>query len=200
MTSVTSQTTHQQDNEKLALAAEIIKGRERLGMTQAQLATASAVSLSAIKGYETGRSFPGAKELRQICLTLRISPNLLLFGDEAPFRSAEPTLEAAKGLRIQRGRIGLLVDMLSIDESNAVYALVHAIALARFGVDGVTSRLEIADFSTGLSEIQRGEPLDPELFRLLFKNPEATREFIAAGNAVIEEISQAKNKKSQKKT
>lgn len=196
-----SQTTHPQDNEKLALASEIIKGRERLGMTQAQLAAASAVSLSAIKGYETGRSFPGAKELRQICLTLRVSPNLLLFGDEAPFLAADDsTPEAAKGLRVQRGRIGLLVDMLSFDECNAVYALVHAIALARFGVDGVNSRLEAADFFAGIDELKRGEPLDQELFRVVLKDPDVTRQFSDALRSVSAEIMEAKNSKGRKKT
>ena len=198
---MTSQTTHPQDNDKLALAAEIIKGRERLGMTQAQLATASSVSLSAIKGYETGRSFPGAKELRQICQVLRVSPNLLLFGDETPFQNAdESTPEAAKGLRVQRRRIALLLDMLSVDESNAVYALVHAISLARFGADGVKFRLETADLFTGFDEIGRGEPLDHDLFRMVLKDPDVTRQFVAAMKSAAEEASETKNSKGRKKT
>lgn len=194
--SVATQNNHSLDNEKLALAAEIIKGRERLGMTQAQLAAASSVSLSAIKGYETGRTFPGAKELRQICATLRVSPNVVLFGDENPFPpSALPSTGEDKALRVHSGRVRLLLDMLSSEEVTAVYALVHSIALARFGAHEVNSRLEGADFMTGLAEVKEGKPLDPEMFRLILNSPETTREFIAALKSVQSELQQQDSQK-----
>lgn len=188
--------------EKLALASEIIKGRERMGWTQAQLAAQSQISLSAIKGYETGRSYPGARELKQICQVLRLSPNLLLFGLESPF-TGDPVdrladAETPKGLAVQRGRISILLDLLSFDESHAIYSLVHSIAVARHGAPLVGDRLEGADLITGMQEIAQDRPFDTTLFRGLLKDEKATREIIAALKQVSQQVWGAEEKDAQK--
>lgn len=176
------------NSEKLAIAAEIIKGRERLGLTQAQLASASQVSLSAIKGYETGRSFPGARELKQISLVLRTSPNTLLFGGETPFTASDSdsaTTVPTKGPRVVRQRVTLLLDMMAAEECEAIFALAYAITTNRFSVAEVHSRLEAADLLAGLKEISLGEPFDKDLFRMILKNPDTTKEFVGALRAAV---------------
>ncbi|TAM39151.1 MAG: XRE family transcriptional regulator [Burkholderiaceae bacterium] len=178
--------------EKLVLASEIIKGRERLDLTQAQLAAQSQVSLSAIKAYETGRTLPGAKELRQLCKTLGITPNKMLFGVEEPFpnvdRQDAAQAPGRKGAVVQRGRIAQLVQMLSFDESYAVYSIVHSIALARHGEATVHSALDTADFGTGLDQISKGADFDPELFRLVLQDERVAREFLAALKGALASI------------
>lgn len=168
--------------EKLVLASEIIKGRERLGLTQAQLSAQSNVSLSAIKSYETGRTQPGARELKQLCLTLQVTPNKLLFGAETLFAERQQEDLAAgpgsKGVAVQRGRIAILAQMLSYDESYAVYSIVHSIALARHGGAEVAEALEMADLATGIGEMKEGgSGFDSELFRLVLKDPEIAIQF-----------------------
>lgn len=153
-----------------------MKARGAIGLTQTQLAANSGVSLSAIKGYETGRNMPGVRELRDLCRVLRVTPNRLLYGVEAPF----PSLDAAdpaktpgdKGQSVHRGRISALVHMLSFDESFAVYTLAKAIATARFGEKEVRASLEGADLMTGLSLLQQTGKIE---FDLLPKDPELLR-------------------------
>lgn len=164
--------------ENLAFASELIKARNDLGLTQSQLSAQSRVSLSAIKGYETGRNMPGGRELRELCLVLRVTPNKLLYGVESPFPALNADDPAAvdgkKGRAVQRGRIATLVNLLSFDESFAIYSLVHSIAVARFGEREVRASLEIADLTTSITLLQGGGgierdllPKDPDLLQAL---------------------------------
>lgn len=183
-------------DDKLAIASEIIKGRERLGLTQAQLAAKSELSISAIKGYETGRNYPGTKELRQLCIALQITPNLLLFGDENPFEGdvAEKLASVGefKGPHVRRARVAALMDLLSASESLAVYSLVQSIAQARHGEAEVRSRLEFADLGTGLDELQSGHDFDPRLFRLILNDPATAQEVVQAMRNALSQVPQEK--------
>jgi transcriptional regulator with XRE-family HTH domain len=142
--------THSPDQD-LSFASELIKARTELPMTQAQLAEVSGVSRSAIKGYETGRNMPGARELRSLCGALRVTPNRLLFGTEAPLfgdsiadrfgavMRADP--EDAMLLRV---RLATVAQMLSHDEAAALLTLGTSIAVARHGAERVEKALEDA--------------------------------------------------------
>src|SRR4051812_31321179 len=68
--------------DAMSIASELIRARDERGITQAHLAELSGVSRSAIKGYESGRNMPGARELKALCQALAVSPNRLLFGAE----------------------------------------------------------------------------------------------------------------------
>lgn len=177
-------------SDKFVLASELIKGRERLGLTQAQLAAASHVSLSAIKGYETGRNFPGARELRQLCQALRLSPNKVLFGVETPFPEEvlrDPASHPGqRGAEISRSRVSILMQFLAADECRAVYTIVQAIAVARHGSKEVDGLVELADLATGLKTLKSGEPLDQELFRAILKDPRVASEAAAALRAAAD--------------
>lgn len=154
-------------HESFAFASELIKARNDLGLTQSQLSTQSQVSLSAIKGYETGRNVPGARELRELCKTLRVTPNKLLFGVETPFATLNTEDQAKvpddKGLDVQRGRIALLANLLSFDESYAIYTLVHSIAIARHGEQMVRDHLAAGDFITALMRLNEHKGVEIDL-------------------------------------
>jgi transcriptional regulator with XRE-family HTH domain len=154
-------------HESLAFASELIEARNALGLTQSQLSEQSRVSLSAIKGYETGRNVPGTRELRELCKTLRVTPNKLLFGVESPFTTftSEDAANAPsdKGFDVQRGRIALLVNLLSVDECSAIYTLAHSIAVARHGAQIVGSHLTAADFITSLMRLNHRKGIEIDL-------------------------------------
>lgn len=175
-------------HESFAFASELIKARNDLGLTQSQLSTQSQVSLSAIKGYETGRNVPGARELRELCKTLHVTPNKLLFGVETPFTTLNTEDQAKvpddKGLDVQRGRIALLANLLSFDESYAIYTLVHSIAIARHGEQMVRDHLTAADFITSLMRLNSNKGIEIDLIP---KNPEFLRELVPVLRFAVEQ-------------
>ena len=153
--------------EHVAFAAELIKARNELGVTQSQLSTMSGVSLSAIKGYEIGRNLPGARELRDLCKTLKVTPNKLLFGAETPFFSLHAddpaSVPGEKGEVVNRNRIAVLAQMLSFDEVHAIYSIVRSIALARFGEKEINTTIQMADFMTSFELFKKGGTLEQDL-------------------------------------
>lgn len=123
--------------ESLGFASALIKARTDKGMTQAQLSELSGISRSAIKGYETGRNMPGARELRSLCRTLQVSPNLLLFGTETPFETLgtwpwgkpDPNIVEAN-----RQTLILLADLLAPKELQSLVDLMMSLATGRHGM------------------------------------------------------------------
>lgn len=173
--------------DKFSVASEIIKGRELLGMTQAQLSEQSQVSLSAIKGYETGRNLPGAKEIKQLCQVLRVSPNRLIYGVENPFpertwsdtsiRSSEP-----RNTITSRKRIEHLIQLLSSSESDAIYSIVYSIATARHGVEVSFPLATKADLESGATVFLETGKFNPYLHANLLVDPKKAREY---ANAIL---------------
>lgn len=175
--------------EKQTIGTEIIKARELLGLTQAELASRSQVSLSAIKGYETGRNFPGAREIKQLCQTLRISPNNLLFGHENPFperawhhhispkSSASADPQRAESYRVKMQHI---LPLLSADECAAFYSLAYSLATARHGVKAAHEAFASANADNGINQFIASGVFDPYLHAKLLVNTETARRYAAA--------------------
>ncbi|MFZ4289007.1 helix-turn-helix domain-containing protein [Variovorax sp. HJSM1_2] len=136
--------------ENISFGSELIKARSQLGLTQAQLAEKSNVSLSAIKGYETGRTMPGARELRELCQALQITPNVLLWGTETPFAPNNEQLFAGlehEDKRVDRFRLATLVALLTFEERQSIQTLVQGLVIARHGEKRVRELLvENEDF------------------------------------------------------
>jgi len=164
--------------ESLGIASALISARNALGMTQADLAEQSGISRSAIKGYETGRNMPGSRELRALCKTLRVSPNMLLFGSEAPFEASSINADSPPGMRLllgdpedmkrARARLSMLADLLTTDEVDALLRLMTSLATARHGPELVTKQLVGADLMTAMGVAMQeaaksgGKPVDFE--------------------------------------
>lgn len=158
-----------------AFGAALIKAREAKGFTQRQLADASGVSLSAIKAYESGRNLPGARELREICQAVEVSPNRMLFGVEQPFsdRTTLDVLMQATSTPIDEHllplRLGTLATLLAPEERDALLTLGTSLAIARHGDDAVRAALHQTDglaiasraLMTATAEAnQSGAPID----------------------------------------
>ena len=133
----------------------MIRARTQHGLTQSQLAAKSGVSLSAIKGYESGRNLPGARELRELCQALETSPNKLLFGTEVPFKErsfADVLLDSEnEDEHVVRARATVLLGLLAYDERKSLLTLVKALALARHGESKVREAMTAADLLVGVS-------------------------------------------------
>lgn len=140
--------------EGLMFASEIIKIRQDRGLTQSQLSDQSGVSLSAIKGYETGRNLPGARELRAICTALRVSPNRLLFGTEQPFVNQEwlslSTSANEEEDTVQRARAAALLHLLSSEERQSILTLIKSIAISRHGEAVIRDCVYKSDYNVAL--------------------------------------------------
>ena len=141
-----------------AFGSALINAREAKGFTQRQLADASGVSLSAIKAYESGRNLPGARELREICQAVEVSPNRMLFGVEQPFsdRTTLDVLMQATSAPLDEHllplRLGTLAALLAPEERDALLTLGTSLAVARHGEEAVRAALRQTD---GLAVITR---------------------------------------------
>ncbi|PUA98535.1 helix-turn-helix protein [Acidovorax sp. 107] len=169
--------------EKQTIGSEIIKARELLGLTQAELATRSQVSLSAIKGYETGRNFPGAREIKQLCQVLRISPNRLIFGDENPFpeRTWHHKMESTSAEPIDyKTRLEFLLPLLSSSECAAFYQLANALATARHGVKATVERRRSAEAESGINLFVATGKFEATLHGKLLVDTEVARKYAAS--------------------
>lgn len=167
-----------------AFASALIKAREGRGYTQKQLSEACGVSLSAIKAYESGRNLPGSRELREICQSVQVSPNMLLFGVEAPFgsRSTIELLLGASDLPANgyglASRLGLLASLLAPEERDALLTLATSLAVARHGDEVVRNNIRAHDGLLAASaammqgtatSLQGGKPLDANAIAAKFE-------------------------------
>ncbi|MDD5176061.1 MAG: helix-turn-helix transcriptional regulator [Sterolibacterium sp.] len=71
------------------LAIRIRIARERKGLSLSKLHEQSGISKTALHDYESGRTKPGARELKILCELLEITPNLMIFGTEEPLKPRE---------------------------------------------------------------------------------------------------------------
>lgn len=163
--------------ENISFASELIKARTDLGFTQSQLSTKCGLSLSAIKAYESGRNMPGARELRELCQALQVSPNKLLFGKELPFE-ARTVMDAltngeSEDELVSRTRAMMMFCLLASDECESIMTLARSLAIARHGLEKVKETLLGADFMAGTIRemiqqgshaVETGTPLNPKLF------------------------------------
>lgn len=137
-------------------ASELIKARQDRSLTQSQLSDQSGVSLSAIKGYETGRNLPGARELKAISNALLVSPNKLLFGSDHPFTKREwlslGNAANEEEDKVQRARVAALLHLLSSDERESILTLAKSIAIARHGESVIRDCVYKSDYEVALVE------------------------------------------------
>ncbi len=115
------------------LAAELVQSRTKVGLSVSELHRRTGISRTVIQAYERGEYKPGAGELTRLCEALRVTPNRLLFGTEKPFKATTPLHDVFR-LSSEEVRVPLLavmLQMLTLDERDAVVTLVHSILEAR---------------------------------------------------------------------
>jgi len=141
-----------ENSEAISIASELIRARTERGFSQSQLSEQSGVSRSAIKAYETGRNMPGSRELRALCVALKVTPNMLLFGTEAPTfdTGAGGQLDALlradpEDKALHRTRLTVLSELLTNDEAAALFLLAKSLAIARHGPERAEQAMQRAD-------------------------------------------------------
>ena len=66
-------------------AAELVKAKQRAGLTNVALQKMTGISRVSLIDYEAGRGAPGLRYIWLLCRALRVTPNKLIFGAEHPF-------------------------------------------------------------------------------------------------------------------
>jgi transcriptional regulator with XRE-family HTH domain len=147
-------------------ASTLVQGRMSLGITQNELHKRTGLSREAIKGYESGRNKPGAKELKLLCEALQISPNQLLFGSEQPFHPKGELYDFMYDSgQFNNIKLVALFDLLTAKEKESFLFLMHSLILSRHSQDEVTTKLKSIEFSSALmmamisvtKDVQSGE-------------------------------------------
>lgn len=91
------------------VAIELRRAREAKGISHSELHRKTGISRTVLFGYETGRTKPGAKELRLLSESLGVSPNRLLFGTDEPFKPQTGIRALAK---LRNSPISLIIGMM----------------------------------------------------------------------------------------
>lgn len=159
------------DGEKPAvdrLASEIGKriadARNGLGWSQLALHTRTkladpggmGISRAVLSLYETGTNKPGAREIRILCDTLKVSPNWLLYGSESPARAIQPSTDFLRGSDIDiSARLAFALLALDQTERDSLAQLIFSLLTKKMGDIRLSSLMLMANFlSAGImSEI-----------------------------------------------
>ncbi len=117
--------------------------REALNLTQSAVSTRSrmadeegkGISRTALVGYENGSSRPGLREVRLLCLVLKVSANWLVFGTEEAYQATHAGLEAVKTVNKLRDalRAGIAISALKGHERDALLSLALSLAGRQLG-------------------------------------------------------------------
>jgi transcriptional regulator with XRE-family HTH domain len=129
-----------------ALAARLKIARDQRGFSQAAVAGRSkrsdpegkGISRTAIIGYESASSRPGARELRILCEVLAVTPNWLLFGSGEAFKAQHVAMEMAPKSGKQAGvtdvvAMATVLTALKGHERDALYSLIYSLAGRQLG-------------------------------------------------------------------
>lgn len=159
--------TSPHDSSDGAIGLRLKDAREARGLTQLAVSTRSkwvdpegkGVSRTALVGYEAGTSRPGARELRILCETLSVTPNLLIFGAEEPFQASQVALEGAFASGPARGltqalQFGLTVAALRGNERAALLSLVLSMGGRQLGDARLSGLRAVSGFIASEVEVQ----------------------------------------------
>lgn len=119
------------------IAIRIRIGRERKGLSLADLHRQSEISKTALHDYESGRTKPGAREIKILCEILGVTPNWVLFGTETPL---EPRTGLRALIKLKNSPVWFLTSMILMpiiagvldeDQLEALLVLVASMVEAR---------------------------------------------------------------------
>jgi transcriptional regulator with XRE-family HTH domain len=129
-----------QDQE---VGQRIRAAREALHLTQSAVSTRSrmadaegkGISRTALVGYENGSSRPGLREVRLLCIVLKVSANWLVFGTEEAYQATHAGLEAVRTANKLRDalRAGIAISALKGHERDALLSLALSLAGRQLG-------------------------------------------------------------------
>lgn len=154
------------------LASTLVNARAALGITQNELHKRTGISREAIKGYESGRNKPGARELKLLCEALQVSPNVLLFGTESPFESKGALYDLlSENGQLDWMKFSALFTLLTVKEKLSILTLIESLLLGRHSHEEIMERVKSIEVMSGLfaamvaqaKQVQSGEreSIDP---------------------------------------
>lgn len=121
----------------------IREARELRSWTQKVLATrtkivdpnSEGISRTVLVGYESGKTKPGAREIRMLADALGVTPSWLVLGSRIPASSLLPSLEFLQGRNaLEKAiRIGLAIQLLKPHEQDAIATLLFSLGGRELG-------------------------------------------------------------------
>lgn len=168
------------------IGERIKSAREGRGWTQQVLSTRTrmadpngeGISRTVLVGYETGKTKPGAREIRLLSDALNITPNWLLLGNSVSTRALLPSLAFVnKGNELAKAiRIGLAMMLLKKHERELMGMMLFSLAGRELGDAELSGLMDSADLVT--EEILAALEADfPELANGC-RTPEALAQFV----------------------
>lgn len=128
------QSTSIDDN---TVSIELKRAREAKNLSHTDLYRLTGISRSVLSGYETGRTKPGAKEIKLLCEALSVNPNRLLFGSEEPFKPYKGLRGLARmrkspaGMALYIGLMPIMMATLDDDQMEAILTILISMVEAR---------------------------------------------------------------------
>ncbi len=157
------QPSNKPKNDKLALeiGRRISEARNGLGLSQSAVSERSrwcdpedvGISRAALSLYETGVNKPGAREIRLLCETLKITPNWLLYGSISPAKTLQASQEFLQSDERLKSELSLAFRlafaMLTIEpeERDCFAGLLFPLATKKIDDLGLSTLMMIANFS-----------------------------------------------------
>lgn len=137
-----------------SFASELIRARNKMGLSVSELHRKTSISRTVIQGYESGKYKPGTRELKLLCEALRITPNRLIFGTETPFedKGKLAKLVGDEKSTYQTITLTILFQMLTAVEKEAFINLMQSILEGRVGKAKIDETLAAVDAMAGAME------------------------------------------------
>mgnify|MGYP003709656467 FL=1 len=141
--------------EQKAIGEKIKDRISALGLTRAQVAESSKVSLASIRSIIKGDKFPTGPQIKKQCETLKITPNYLLFGAENPNFEKD---KSEKEKFAETFKTSILKSRLDRDNSAIIDRLILSMLASQLKKAEYTALIEFADKLTEV--VQNNSPDD----------------------------------------
>jgi len=141
--------------EQKAIGEKIKDRISALGLTRAQVAESSKVSLASIRSIIKGDKFPTGPQIKRLCETLKITPNYLLFGAENPNFEKD---KSEKEKFAETFKTSILKSRLDRDNSAIIDRLILSMLASQLKKAEYTALIEFADKLTEV--VQNNSPDD----------------------------------------
>lgn len=165
---------------------ELKKAREAKQLSHTDLNRLTGISRSVLSGYETGRTKPGAKEIKLLCEALSVNPNRLLFGSDEPFKPRKGLRSLAKlrnspaGIVMAIFLVPMVFSSLDDEQLEAILTLLASMVEAR----DKDSANKLTAFAEVFAE-QIGEGTPEEMSAIASKV--ADKDFMDSFNKAVED-------------
>lgn len=149
-------TEEKSDSLSISIGRRLVEARMGLGLSQQAVHTRTklndpegvGVSRAVLSLYETGVNKPGAREIRILCETLKVTPNWLLYGTDSPAKTLQPSLEFLRGSEVTLSvRLAYALLALSPEEREAIASLIFILASKKLNDVQLSSLMTMASLS-----------------------------------------------------